>query len=55
MIILGAWKCTEPYWIELLLQDLKEEQRLSQWELQHYRIDIAALSETQIADKGSLR
>ena len=24
-------RMSEPYWIELLLQDLKEEQQLSQW------------------------
>ena len=42
---------SDPYWIELLLQDLKAEQRLSQ----RYRVDIARLSETRIADEGSLR
>ena len=38
---------SKPYWIELLLQDLKEEQC--------YQVDIAAPSETRIADEGSLR
>ena len=52
--ILGAWN------VQTLLDracTLKPERRtaLVAKELQRYRIDIAALSETRLADEGSLR